>query len=186
MNIRKKSVLNLFFILLIGVFFIPPVAHESKVLLNRILAFSPDVVKAEERKAVKDFDWKLKDENWDFFNFEESKGKVIFVHFWASWRVPSIAEAKSIQKLYDEFKGRVEFYLITNEEREPVIEFMEKNEYNFPVTYLIIGEKMPFDPEEVPSTFIIDSDGFIAVEKKGVANWYSKDVRELLNSLLEN
>lgn len=186
MKIRKKSVVNLLFILLIGMFFIPPVAHEAKVLLNRILAFSPDVVNTEERKEVEDFDWKLKDENWDFFNFNESKGKVIFVHFWASWRVPSIAEAKSIQKLYDEYKGKVDFYLVTNEEREPVIKFMEKTGHTFPVTYLIIGEKMPFDPEKVPSTYIIDRDGYIAVEKFGVANWYSTDVRELLSDLMEN
>jgi thiol-disulfide isomerase/thioredoxin len=186
MKINKKSIINIFFIVLIGVFFIPPVAQESKILLNRILAFSPDVVKVEDREPVKDFDWKLKDENWDFFNFNKSKGNVIFVHFWASWRVPSIAEAKSIQKLYDEFGDRVDFYLITNEEKAPVIEFMEKHEYTFPVTYLIIGEKMPFNAEEVPSTYIIDRDGFVAVEKYGVANWYSNDVRELLTRLVEN
>ena len=186
MKIRKKSVINLMLIVLVGAFFIPPVAHEAKVLLNRILAFSPDVIKTENRQPVKDFDWKLKDENWDFFNFSKSKGNVIFVHFWASWRVPSIAEAKSIQKLYDEFKGKVDFYLITNEEKKPVIEFMEKNGHDFPVTYLIIGEKMPFDAQKVPSTYIIDRDGYITVEKFGVANWYSDDVRTLLKRLIEN
>ncbi len=186
MKINKKLIVNLSLIIFIGIFFIPPVAHESKILLNRILAFSPNVVKTEDRTPVKDFDWKLKDKNWDFFNFEQSKGKVIFVHFWASWRVPSIAESKSIQKLYNEFGNQVDFYLITNEDRPPVEEFMAEYKYNFPVTYLIIGEKMPFDAEKVPSTFIIDRDGLIAVEKYGVANWYSDDVRNLLKRLIEN
>jgi len=183
---KKKLISNLLIILIVLAFFVTPLGYESKIILNRILAFSPDVVEKEDRVPVSDFDWKLKDNNWDFFNFKEAKGKVIFVHFWSSWRIPSIAETKSIQKLYSTYKDEVVFYIITNEEKEPVEEFMIKNEYDFPVTYLIIGEKMPFDAERIPSTYIIDKEGYIAIKKNGIANWYSKDVRELLEILIED
>lgn len=185
MKNKKRLIINILIIVVVLSFFVTPLGHESKVLLNRILAFSPDAIKEEDRKPVVDFDWKLKDENWDFFNFNEAKGEVIFVHFWASWRVPSIAEVKSIQKLYTDYKEKVTFYIITNEEREPVEKFMQKHGYDFKATYLIIGEKMPFDAENTPSTYIIDKEGYIAVEKKGVANWYSKGVKTLLDELLE-
>ncbi|NAS32758.1 redoxin domain-containing protein [Flavobacteriaceae bacterium R38] len=186
MKKNKRLISNILIILVVLAFFVTPLGYESKIILNRILSFSPDVVKEEDRIPVADFDWKLKDENWDFFNFENAKGKVIFVHFWASWRVPSVAEAKGIQKLYDKYKDDVVFYIITNEDKAPVEEFMQKRGYNFPVTYLIIGEKMPFDAEKIPSTYIIDKEGYIAIEKEGIANWYSKDVRELLDTLIEN
>ncbi|WP_340065422.1 TlpA disulfide reductase family protein [Ascidiimonas aurantiaca] len=186
MKISKKTIRSLLLMLLVGIFFIPPVAHESKVFLNRILAFSPNTVPSDDREPVTDFDWKLKDENWEIFNFKRSEGNVVFVHFWASWKIPSVAEVKSIQKLYNEFNGKVDFYIITNEMREPVVEFMEENEYSFPVTYLIIGEKMPFDANKVPSSYIIDKDGLIVVQKEGIANWYSKDIRDLLESLIND
>jgi len=61
-----------------------------------------------------------------FFNFKQSKGKVVFVNFWASWVLPCEAELQSIQKFYDAYKGDVDFYIITNEEREPVEAFMQQ------------------------------------------------------------
>ena len=184
MKKNTRLIINLAIILIVLSFFVTPLGHEGKIFINRVLSFSPDIIKTENREQVDDFDWKLKDEDWSFINFKESRGKVIFLHFWASWRVPSIAGVKSIQKLYNDYKDEVVFYIISNEEKEPVEEFMEKNGYDFPVTYLIIGEKMPFDAERIPSTYIIDKDGYIAIEKEGMANWNSDDVKSLLDELI--
>ena len=186
MKKNRRLIINLSIIIIVLLFFITPLGHESKILLNRVFSFSPDVINKENREPVSDFDWKLKDANWDFFNFKNSKGKVVFVHFWASWRIPSISEVKSIQKLYNAYKDEVVFYIITNEERAPVEEFMQKAGYTFPVTYLIIGEKMPFDAEQIPSTYIIDKDGYVAVERLGIANWNSTQVKNLLDTLIED
>jgi len=183
---NKRLIINLIIIAIVACFFITPLGHEGKILLNRIFSFSPEIIKKEDRTAVSDFDWKLKNEKWDFFNFQEAKGEVIFLHFWSSWRVPSIAEVKGIQKLYDQYKDKVTFYIITNEEREPVEEFMNEKEYTFPATYLIIGEKMPFDAEKIPSTYIIDKDGYVALERVGIAKWNSGDVKTLLDELIED
>ncbi|WP_340077421.1 TlpA disulfide reductase family protein [Leptobacterium sp. I13] len=185
MKITRKSIYNLLVILIILAFFVTPLGDQSKILLNRIFASSPYVIEEVQRKPISDFDWKLKDDDWNFFNFEVSKGNVIFVHFWASWQIPSIAELHSIQKLYDNYKEQVDFYIITNEEKEPVETFMKEKKYTFPVTYLIIGEKMPFNAEKIPSTYILDKEGDIAVEKKGIANWNSNTVKELLDNLIE-
>ncbi|MGS2762301.1 TlpA family protein disulfide reductase [Sinomicrobium sp. M5D2P9] len=182
---KKRTVKNILLILFVLSFFVTPLGFESKILLSRLFSPKPEIIEPRDREKISGYDWKLKDENWKVFNFNESDGRVVFVNFWASWRVPSIAERKSIQKLYDAYKDKVDFYVITNEEKEPVMELMEKRGYSFPVTYLIIGEKMPLDAKKVPSGYIIDKNGYIAAESDGIADWDNAGIRQLLDTLLQ-
>lgn len=184
MKISKKTVLNIILILVVLSFFVTPMGHYGKILLNRMFSFSPSLIEKEERKQITDYDWRLKDAEWNFFNFERSKGNVVFINLWASWKLPSEAELASVQELYDKYKGKVDFYIITNEDRPPVEAFMEKHGFTFPVTYLIIGEKMPIDASEVPSSYLIDKSGNIVVHEKGISDWSTSKVYNLLDELI--
>jgi thiol-disulfide isomerase/thioredoxin len=185
MQLRKKTLLNILLFGFVLAFFVTPLGYHSKVLLNKLFSFSPDLIATSEQKTIPNYQWKLKDDTWEFFNFERSKGTVVFINFWASWRLPCAAELQSIQELYDLYGNKVNFYIITNEERPPVELFMEKNEFTFPVTYLIIGEPAPFKIMEPPATYIIDKAGNIVVEQEGIADWNSKFTRDLLDKLLK-
>ncbi|KAB5485275.1 MULTISPECIES: TlpA family protein disulfide reductase [Flagellimonas] len=184
MKISKKTVLNIILILVVLSFFVTPMGHYGKILLNRMFSFSPPVIEQAERKQITDYDWRLKDADWNFFNFERSKGNVVFINLWASWKLPSEAELASVQELYDKYKGKMDFYIITNENRPPVEEFMEKHGFTFPVTYLIIGDKMPIDPSQVPSSYLIDKSGNIVIYEKGISDWSTKKVYKLLDGLI--
>ncbi len=184
MKVTKKTILNIALILFILSFFVTPLGHYGKIFLNRIFSFSPPVIEVSQRERITDYDWKLKDAEWNFFNFEKSKGNVIFINLWASWKLPSEAELASIQKMYDKYKGKMDFYIITNENRPPVEEFMAKHDFDFPVTYLIIGEKMPIDPDEVPSSYLIDKSGDVVIYKKKIADWNTSKVYTLLDKLI--
>ncbi len=184
MKISKKTILNVVLILFILSFFVTPIGYYGKIWLNRIFAFSPELIEKTEQEKITDYDWQLKDEDWNFFNFEKSKGNVVFINLWASWRLPSEAELSSIQELYDKYKGKVDFYIITNEERAPVEAFMEEHEFTFPVTYLIIGEKMPIDADKVPSSYLIDKSGNIAIQEEGISDWGSGKVHKLMDKLI--
>lgn len=184
MKINKKTILNIAVMLFILSFFVTPMGHYGKIFLNKIFSFSPSVIEEANREKIADYDWKLKDAEWNFFNFDKSKGNVIFINFWASWRLPCEAELASIQKMYDRYKGEMDFYIITNENRPPVEEFMAKHEFTFPVTYLIIGEKTPIDPDEVPSSYLIDKSGNIVIYKQKIADWNTSKVYSLLDNLI--
>ncbi|MER3316732.1 MAG: TlpA disulfide reductase family protein [Allomuricauda sp.] len=184
MKINKKTILNVVLILFILSFFVTPIGYYGKIWLNRMFSFSPEVIEMAERQQITDYDWKLKDEEWNFFNFEKSKGKVILVNFWASWRLPSEAELASIQELYDRYKGKMDFYIITDEEREPVEAFMEEHDFTFPLTYLIIGEKMPIDASNVPASYLIDKSGNIVIHEEGISDWSTGKVYRLLDELI--
>lgn len=184
MKISKKTVFNIAIILFVLSFFVTPMGHYGKILLNQLFATSPPIIEEAKREKITDYDWKLKDADWNFFNFEESKGNVIFINLWASWRLPSEAELSSIQAMYDEYKDKMDFYIITNENRPPVEEFMDKHGFTFPVTYLIIGEKTPINPEEVPSSYLIDKAGNIVIYKRKIADWSTTKVYNLLDELI--
>ena len=79
MKIIKKTILNILLFAFILSFFVTPLGDYSKVLLNKVFSFSPSITDEENRNKITDYDWRLKDENWDFFNFKQSKGKVVFV-----------------------------------------------------------------------------------------------------------
>lgn len=183
MKISKKTIINILFMAFVLSFFVTPLGYHGKILLNRIFSFRPHLIETEKQQQIPDYNWKLKNAEWEFFNFEKSKGNVVFINFWASWRLPCAAELKSIQNLYDKYKDKVDFYIITDEEKLPVEEFMKENKFTFPVTYLIIGERSPMVILEPPSSYIIDKKGYIWVEQEGIADWDNKRIYNLLNEL---
>ena len=182
---QRKTLLNILLILVVLSFFVTPIGYHGKILLNRIFSFSPDVIPPQKRDTISSYDWKLKDANWDFINFNRSEGKVAFINLWASWRLPCAAELQSIDKLYARYGDKVDFYIITNEEREPVEAFMEEQEFGFPVTYLIIGEQAPVATNDPPRSYIINKDGAVVVAKEGIADWDNEKVYNLLDRLIK-
>jgi thiol-disulfide isomerase/thioredoxin len=185
MKHKKKTFLNVLLILFVLSFFVTPLGYQGKLLLNKIFAQSPEIISEADRSRLANYNWRLKDEQWDYFSFNKSQGRVVIVLFWASWKLPSCeAEMKSIEKLYKKYKGQIDFYLITNEERPPVEEFVDRHEITAPITYLIIGDKTPLDIPEPPASYIIDKNGTIVSFNERVSDWNSTKTRELLDILV--
>lgn len=185
MKLTKKTVLNVLLILFVLSFFVTPLGYQGKLLLNRIFSSAPELIPESSREKIENYDWRLKNENWDYFSFEKSKGRVAIIIFWASWKLPACeAEITSVEKLYKDYKGKIDFYLITNEERPPVEEFVERHEITAPITYLIIGDKSPIEIFEPPSSYIIDKKGQIISSTEGVSDWNSDQTREIIDKLI--
>jgi thiol-disulfide isomerase/thioredoxin len=181
---KRQTVYTLFIIAIVLSFFVTPLGDFSKLMLNRIFSTAPTVITQENRGGISGYDWRLKDANWDFVSFKKSKGKVVFITFWASWHLPSKAQLKDIQLLYDTYKSKVDFYVITNEERAPVELFMMKNDYTFPVTYQIVGNPSPLTLLKPPGSYIIDKKGNIVVHQNAIADWRNDKVDELFAELI--
>lgn len=181
---KKQTVYTLLIIAVVLSFFVTPLGDYSKIELNRIFASSPTIIDVKQGGQVDDYQWRLKDENWNFINFEKSKGKVVFINFWASWHLPSRAQFKDIVQLYEQYNGQIEFYLITNEERAPVEEFLAKNKYDIPITYQIIGDPSPIKLLDPPGSYILDKNGMIRVHQNDITDWNNTTVKSLLDQLL--
>ena len=181
----RKTIVNVILIVIVASFFITPVGYYGKVWLNKIFAKTPDVIALEHRGKIKDYDWELKDANWNVFNFNKSKGKIVFINFWASWRLPCAAELQEIQEMYTRYKDTVDFYIITDEERAPVEEFMLKNKFTFPVTYLFIGKKSPLEILEAPASYLLNKKGEVVIKELDIADWDNTTIDTLLQDLIK-
>ncbi|MBT8184657.1 MAG: TlpA family protein disulfide reductase [Eudoraea sp.] len=184
MKVNKKTLLNILLIAFVLSFFVTPLGDYSKEQLNVWFATTPKVISQENRAQIADYNWKLKDADWNFISFEEAREEVVFINFWASWHLPSRAQLQGIQKLYDKYKGKVRFYIITDQERELPEELMERKEYTFPVTYLVLGERSPIQILEPPGSYILDRNGFVAIHQTAISDWNNPTVYELLDQLI--
>ncbi len=181
---KRRTIFNLLLFAVVISFFVTPLGYESKILLQRIFAKSADILPENEQYTI-DEDWVLKDRNDKQFNFNESKNRVKFVYFWSSWRAMSVADLSGIDKLYRDYHQKVDFYIITNELPELPEKLQRDRKYQFKITYLIIGEKMPFDAEKIPSGYIINQNAKVVAQSEGNTRWNSSKVRQLLDELLE-
>lgn len=173
---------NILFIIVIFLMLYKP----SRVWFTRQLSFSPSVSKVVNSKQITDYNWQLKGLNTTDVNFQNLKGKVIFVNFWATWCPPCIAEMPSVQEFYNDYKSKVAFVFITGDNWELVEEFYTKKGYDLPTYQSVTNylKELPSVPS-IPRTFVIDKKGYIRVDKSGAANWNSDSFRKEIDDLLQ-
>lgn len=184
MGFNKKNILNLAFVLVLILFFIPSTRGMMQIFLTRIFSFSPSLVEESERQQLQDYNWKLHGVNTGSIDFSKAKGKVIVVSFWRSWKPSSIAQMNSLQDLYADYKDQVLFLFVTNETDEDIYAYTNAKKYTYPVYRSLSDFPVPLRDEPIPQTYIIDKRGVIVVDKNNAADWYSGKVRDLLDQLI--
>ncbi len=124
----KKNISNIVFIIIIGLMFYSP----TRAYFIRFISFSPSEINVKEQQQLSSYNWHLKGLNSDNIDFNTLKDKVVFVNFWATWCPPCIAEMPEIQKLYNDYKNKVVFLFVTNDNWKKVNKFYTENNYNLP------------------------------------------------------
>jgi thiol-disulfide isomerase/thioredoxin len=122
----------------------------------------------------------------EIIDISNSKGKVIFLNFWATWCPPCLAEMPSVNSLRSKFRNNpsVVFVLAdidNNLKRSET--FMQKNKYDLPV-YEPAGiiPKSIFQGT-VPTTLIINKQGEIVFFHEGMADYDSEEMNKFLAEL---
>ena len=135
MKLEKKKISNLLLIVAAMVLLFTPVGFHLKVMVNRLVSFSPTELKVEDQRLVANYRWQLISNEGETLNFEEGKGKVIVLNVWATWCPPCVAEMPSFQKLYDDYADKVSFLFVAHDEKEKVNAYLTKKGYTLPVYY---------------------------------------------------
>jgi len=181
MNFIKKNYSNILFVIIIGLMIYPP----TKIYFIRLISFSPPEIKAENQQQITDVDWQLKGLNTNNINLQKTENHVVFISFWATWCAPCIAEMPSMQLLYEDYKTKVTFLFVTNEDWQTVSKFYIKRGFDFPTYNQITKAPNGLESRAIPTTYILDKNKKIVVSKSGAADWNSSATRKILDNLIQ-
>jgi len=123
-------------------------------------------------------------------SLSEFRGKVVMVHFWATWCPPCVDEIPTLDRLYRSFAGKdFEMLAVSVDEGglASVGPFMQKNRLTVPVL---------FDPDrriaalygtyKFPETYIVDRNGVVRHKVIGPQNWNDPANIAVLNAIMNS
>ncbi|MCK0147896.1 TlpA family protein disulfide reductase [Arenibacter sp. F26102] len=181
----KKWIVNGIYVVGILILLFTPIGFKAKVIASRLLSTSAAKVKDGMQVPLDTYRWKLTDLENGTFNFDDQKGKIILVNFWATWCPPCVAEMPSLQELYNDYDDKVVFMFVTSDDRQKVISFLERKDFNLPIYFPSFEPPKMLRSKLLPTTYIIDRDGKIIVAETGAADWNSDKTRALIDDLLK-
>lgn len=147
-----------------------------------------DADPAEYAAAKESFDYNFSIKTLDGRNvdFNQFKGKPIFLNLWATWCGPCRAEMPSIQKLYEKVNtDSIAFVILSldaEDQLQKVGKYVESKEFTFPV---FIAGDLPsqLQVKMIPTTFVVDKNGILAYKKAGMADYDTKQFKKFLDKL---
>jgi thiol-disulfide isomerase/thioredoxin len=120
-------------------------------------------------------------------NFNEYKGKVVFLNIWATWCGPCRAEMASIHQLYSKIDPKkVSFIMLSvdqNGQQQKVKNYISSKQFTFPVFMPVDNLPEVLQVPSIPTTFIIGKDGKIISKQVGSTNFNTTEFKEYLEGL---
>lgn len=117
------------------------------------------------------------------------KGKVILLNFWATWCPPCLEEMPALNDLNKKYKDQ-DFKVVTlsfdRVTPDRIVRFFQKNNLDSLEIYIDKQEQLAqaLNTFALPSSFIIDKDGYILGKMEGPADWNSEEVHKLIDFIL--
>lgn len=154
-------------------------------LILRTGLIQPEVITQKENRISASYQLTLKSPNNELVYLEEFRGKVVFLNFWASWCSPCIAEMPEIHSLYQKMdKKNYVFLLVTTEKNaQKAFDLVRRKGYDFPVFQIASVIPKTYQSDVIPTTFVIDPQGKIAVKNTGMASYDNNVFIEFLQNL---
>lgn len=166
--------------------------RQATCLLLCSLLFFRSALALEPPKGIRHFDaghaadFTLPDLDGEMFTLGESRGRWVFLHFWASWCGPCREEMPTIQQLADNpDAAQITFVMVnTAEDEDTVFRFLAE-----------IGMEMPslldrdglvteqYRPRGLPTTILVDPAGRIRYQAIGGREWNQPVYSDFLKAL---
>jgi len=117
------------------------------------------------------------------------RGKVVMVHFWATWCPPCVEEIPTLDRLYRSLMGK-DFMMLAVSEDEGgeggVASFIRQNRLNLPVL-LDTGSEVArlYGTYKLPETYIVDRQGVVRYKAIGPRDWTDPSSIQILQNFIE-
>ena len=167
-----------------------PSALMAALALSMVLLSCRDAVPADNaagaggaagKPSEASLDFRLKSVDGRKLGPKDFAGQVVVVDFWATWCVPCHVQARILEPLHRDFKGKGVQFLAANvgEEESTVRSFLKDKPFPYPVL---------LDPEDkvstrlqvlqLPTLLVIDKTGKVSYFQAGIAD--APTVRKIL------
>jgi len=122
-------------------------------------------------------------------NLSSYRGKVVMVHFWATWCPPCVEEIPTLERLYRAYFGKdIEILAVSVDEggAGAVGQFMQKNRLALPVL-LNTDQSVAraYGTFKFPETYLVDREGIVRRKIIGAADWMSPAAQLVIQAMLE-
>ncbi len=158
---------------------------NTAVLKSGIINATPG--KESDPREPFDYNFNIKTLTGDVIDFNQYKGKVLFINLWATWCGPCRVEMPSIQKLYDGLDhDKIQFIMLSLDRDDAVNKinmYAAKNNFTFPIYTSSGSLPTQFQVPSIPTTFIIDLSGNIVSKKVGTTNFNTNKFKKYLEDL---
>lgn len=142
--------------------------------------FDSDEENLQELPLVERFDFE--DLKGNKLNWDDTKGKLVFVNFWATWCKPCIKEMPSISEANIKLKeDGVMFIVASDEDVSKIKKFESKHHYSFSLLHSNTSV-FDLDIQALPTTIIINEEGKIVFNEIGSRDWSSEKSIDLIKS----
>ena len=190
MKLNKKTIQNILFYGFIIFLFTPYGSGTRGKLIQGVSYVKSFIIPSKaidisKRTQISSLDLELHAiVSGNDFNLKDQKGKVILINYWATWCPPCRGEMPSLQSLYNNYKDKIIFVFLTQDEKTKVDKFYAENNYQLPTYNLMSNPAPEINTRTLPTTFIIDKQGKLAFKEVGASNWNSSSVRKMLDTLI--
>ncbi|MGE5173896.1 MAG: peroxiredoxin family protein [Betaproteobacteria bacterium] len=122
-------------------------------------------------------------------NLSDFRGKVVMVHFWATWCPPCVDELPTLAMLNQEFTNR-DFVMLAVSVDEggatAVTSFLQRNGLNVPV--LLDPDRATagrYGTFKFPETYVVNREGIVKYKVIGPRDWRDPAAIQALRDLIE-
>ena len=155
------------------------------LLLISVLLLTVSFSRTEKRHKAPDF--ALQTQDGKVIELSKLKGKVVLINFWATWCPPCRAEIPDFVEVYKMYKSKgfeIIGIALDVDGWNAVTPYIKKEKINYPV---VLGTQTEVNKyggfEAIPTSFIIDKNGFIVEMQTGFLQ--KEELEKKINTLLK-
>ena len=158
------------FVLIVGAFYMNrdnEKQEDSSPPANTTNTETPTTETKNEalQEGAQAIDFELETRSGDTLRLYDNGGKPTLINFWASWCPPCKEEMPHIQKAYEAYGDKVNFFMVDltfNDNLEKMNEYIEENGFTFPVLLDKTGDvMMDYEVMVIPTTYFVNADNII-------------------------
>lgn len=164
------------FVLIVGAFYMNrdnEKQEDSSPPANTTNTETPTTETKNEalQEGAQAIDFELETRSGDTLRLYDNGGKPTLINFWASWCPPCKEEMPHIQKAYEAYGDKVNFFMVDltfNDNLEKMNEYIEENGFTFPVLLDKTGDvMMDYEVMVIPTTYFVNADNIITHKVMG-------------------